>query len=93
MPFFVLAEDIVEACRGLVDEVVGDQVEGLGKLDAGDFLNEPVILQSLSVGIKARVVGEELLLEGLWEIELLSCTDFVGESIRKDDLSIVSGWT
>lgn len=93
MPFFVIAENVVDTRSGFVNEVVGNQVEGLGELDASDFLNEPVILQSLSVSIEARVVGEELFFEGLGEVQLLSCTDFICESVWKNDLYIVSGLT
>lgn len=90
MPFGVFAEDVVDSSGGLIDEIVSDQIERLGEFDPSQLLNEPVILQSLPVSIKSRVVGEELFLEGFWEIELLAGANLVGEAVRKNDLVMVS---
>lgn len=91
MPFGVFAEDVVDSSGGLIDEIMSDQIERLGEFDPSQLLNEPVILQSLPVGIEPGVVGEELFLEGFGEIELLAGADLIGEAVWKNDLVMVSG--
>ena len=86
MPFAVLSEDVVHGCCGFVDEIVGDEVERLGQLDAGHVLDEPIVDQSLSVTVEAGILDEELLFESLREVELLARTNLVGEAVREDDL-------
>jgi len=90
VPFAVFSKDVVHGCRCFVDEIVSDEVERLGQLDAGHVLDEPVVDQALSVAVKAGILDEELLFESLGEVELLARTDFVGEAVREDDLGIVS---
>ena len=69
---------------------MGDQVERLSELNASQLLYEPVILQSLPVGIKARVASEELFLEGLGEVELLTRADLIGKAVWEYDLVTVN---
>lgn len=86
MPLGILAEDVVNSCCGLVDEIVSNEVERLGELYASDLLDKPVVDETLPVPIEARIVDEELFLESFGEIELFTSAKFVGESVRQYDL-------
>ena len=80
----------MDGSGGLVDKIVGDQIERLSKFHPSQLLYEPVILQSLPVSIETRVVGEKFFLEGLGKVELLARADLIGKAVWKYDLDAVN---
>jgi hypothetical protein len=90
MPFGLFAEDVVDSSGGLINKIVGDQVERLCQFDPSQLLYEPIVLQSLPVGIEAGIGGEELFLEGFGEVELLACANLIGKAVWKYDLVTVN---